>query len=225
VMLEMIIDQGADLCAQTQYTIRGFDEKPEEAPVMSQYQALQRLLLMKFPTSLWHYLYSRRVVEGLFLNENLHFFEDFEYNVRVLLRCEKIALCEETLYNYRPSEGSVNRQRINERKMSCLDIYGLVRLLIEMDDRHRDLLKYLTYSRAHFLISTVLSLARSTNISEDELRYSPTIQREARDMLLEILISRYVPLAHKLVILAVAACPGSTYRLLSRYTRWKDNSR
>ena len=53
------------------------------------------------------------------------FFEDFEFNFRVLTSVESVALSFENLYYYRYHELSTNNQSINNKRMTCLEIFDL----------------------------------------------------------------------------------------------------
>lgn len=163
---------------------------------ISKSDALNSLFLLTFPTSLWAYLYKAEVIKGETLNDKLHFFEDFEFNYRVIKKCYMISLCYDNFYNYIINEGSVNSQNINDRKVTCLEIYRSLSQDIEVSNSA--LKEKSDYFRAHFLIAIILSLSKSFNIAEN--KYFQLVEANAREMVSRILISRYVPIKYKISI-------------------------
>ena len=125
-----------------------------------------------------------------------HFFEDFEYNVRVFLQSKAISLCHENYYNYRVNEGSINHQTINDKQITCLNIYDDVIKSIKNDKR---LVKQATYFRAYFLCGVILRLSKDYNNAND--RYFQIIHDSAIIMVKDVLVSKVVPVRYKVFIL------------------------
>ena len=209
VLLNRIIDDNSQLCAMTSYTVNklGGDETVDR--VLSGQEALKRFLLLRFPTSLWAFLYSRDAIEGCYLRRDIHFFEDFEFNYRVLSRVTKVSTCALPLYHYRARDGSANSSAIGDRRVSCLRVSSYVRA--DLQKRRPELLPYAAYSGAHFLISVIVGLLRTLDA---DTRYYDLVQEEARKMRWNAILSAYVPIRFKLAILACSLNPRLALKAL-----------
>ncbi|HCJ56220.1 MAG TPA: hypothetical protein DHV55_01645 [Clostridiaceae bacterium] len=119
-----------------------------------------------------------------------------------MCRANTISIINEKLYNYRINENSINSQTINDKRITCLGIYNLI-----INDLHKkkNLIKYATYSRAHFLISVIVCLLKSKDI---DYKYYKIVNDNAREMVFNILFSNIVPIKFKLTILL---CAINTY--------------
>ena len=213
VLLKLIQQDNSHACALTEYTINSFDkcEISDQDNLISGYDALNCLFKLSFPTSLWAYLYKNDVVKNNYLNENIHFFEDFEFNFRVLQSSPRISLCHEKLYHYVINEGSTNSQNINDKRITCLSIYD--EIIRKMENKNSNkLIKKASYFRAHFLMSVILSLSKSNKDSEE--KYYGVVHRNAKCMLVDVLSSWHVPLKYKIVILMCAVNTHITSKLI-----------
>lgn len=190
------------VCTMSPYVAEnwGRHSPVHEAHIISAREALKQLLLLRFPISLGAYLYSREAVDNLHLNEGIHVFEDFEFNCRVLSRLDRVSLCHQSLYNYVHNPEGASAQRIGDRRLTCLKIYELVRE--HLKDTHADLIPYLSYAQARFLISVIVSLAQS-GLAEG--KYYRITQAYSRDRLPGVFFSCHVPLSYKAVILMCSA--------------------
>lgn len=161
------------------------------------YEALEFLLYLSFPASLWACLYFKDGLKGIYLNENIHYFEDFEFNFKMLKSLNKVSLCSEDLYNYTTNNESINAQDLNDKKLTCLNICDI----LDKAALTKKAIKQLSFTRAYFYINVFMSLCKSRKI---EARYYKTLRGEARRILLSSIISRIVPIKYKVVILFCA---------------------
>lgn len=214
VLLSQMTKDKTELCAMTSYTINQCGHILDGSQVISGDVALTELLLLRFPTSLWAYLYSRKALDGLYLNEDIHFFEDFEFNYRVLTKADTVSLCDQTLYYYQPNSGSVNMQSISEKRTSCLKVYDLI--IDNLIRERKELLQYASCFRAHFLASVISSLAKSDRAAT---KYYDLVHKHAKSIVLDAMWSPWVPIKHKLAIFACAINPHRACRLIALVRR------
>lgn len=198
-MVKRIQEDNSQLCALTNYTIntsKRYNNINLNGTITGS-EALEYLCYLSFPTSLWAYLYSREVIKDLFLNERVHYFEDFEFNAHVLNKSNKVSLCYEKLYNYTSNDESINAQDINDKKITCLSIYDNF-LDTEIPG---NIVKSTSFFRAYFFISTFVSL---NNSKKKEKKYLNILKKEARVLIWTTLISLEVPIKYKAVIFVCA---------------------
>ena len=204
ILLDKIIEDKSNLCAMTYYTINEFNlnNKAYSLKPLHSLAALKKFLLLKFPTALWAYLYSKNALRKIYLNEDIHFFEDFEYNFRVLMLAEKVSLCNQKLYYYRPNEASANNQNINDKRVGCLNVYDLI--INDLEISNIELAKYAIYFRTHCIISVIASLSKSKNLN---IGYFEIAQKESKRMIWKTIYSKYVPTKYKITVLLYAIDP------------------
>jgi glycosyltransferase EpsJ len=199
-MLNQIRKNNSQACVLMEYTINSFAKHRSHYNnnVIDGKDAVSYLFSLSFPTSCWAYLYKKDIVKNNYLNEEVHFFEDFEFNFRALQSSHRISLCYERLYNYITNEESINSQKINDKRITSLNIYNDI--IEDMKDKdNRQLIKQASFFRVAFLIGIILSLSRSNK--EAEQKYYSIVHENAKGMIKDILFSFYVPLKYKIVIL------------------------
>lgn len=200
-----------DLATLVGYTVNSTELTVDEVSTISNMDALGYIFKLRFPTSLWAYLYKKDAIGDLRLDESIHFFEDFVFNVKVLKRAKCISLCKENLYHYEMSEGSINLQKINDKKVSCLKIYDdLIDEPFLVDDGA--LKSKAEYFRAHFLAGTILTLSNSIDVAEK--KYYDIVKEHARSTVVDTLRSRHVPIKYKMAIAASAVSPLVTAKII-----------
>jgi glycosyltransferase involved in cell wall biosynthesis len=192
-LMSKIEHDDSDICVMAYYTIN-----QKESEIFSKFinqidgkEALRELLLLRFPSSLWAYLYKKEFIKNTNLDESIHFFEDFAFNVNILSSVRNVSICYDKLYTYRINLESINHQYINDKKMTCLDIYPKIKhKLICMD-------QYILYFRAHFLSSVIISVLKSPTV---ESKYFEAINVESRSLFKLISKSKLVPIKFKIGI-------------------------
>lgn len=220
VLLTQIETSKSQVCVMTSYIVNSLKKYTSlyKNSTISGNEALKQLLMLRFPASLWAYLYSKDVIKKFYLNEEIHFFEDFEFNYRILSSVSKVAICDQRLYNYRINENSINHQRINDKKVTCLKIYDIVAK--DLQWKNKDLAKYSAYFRSHCLVSIIASLSQS--IDSDDKYYS-IMHKNAKDMLWNVIFSRVVPIKYKVAILLCSINPYLTCKILNLIKYRKQN--
>ncbi|HHV97617.1 MAG TPA: glycosyltransferase [Clostridiaceae bacterium] len=208
VLLTQIENDKSQLCAMISYTINSFEKYKSgyENKVINGNEALKHLLLLRFPTSVWAYLYSKDIIKNQYFNSEIHFFEDFEFNYRILSEASRISMCNQRLYNYRSHEDSANRQKINDKRMTCLKIFDII------TKSRRDIKKYAMYFRAHCLISIIASLSKSIDVEDG---YYKIVHKNAKDMLLDVVFSSFVPIKYKAAIFMCSINPYLFCKILN----------
>lgn len=173
--------------------------------------AMRAVLLLRHPTSVWAYLYSKRVLEGLVFDERIHFFEDLHFNLLVLRSVECIAICGEPgLYVHTVSYLGANLRSLDERFFSVFLLNDALRS--DLKRRAPDLLDALAYFEAHSVAVGMYRAAVSD--SQSQAAYGQ-IQAEARVILRETWHSSEVPLHYKCLVLSASIAP----RLVGMLTR------
>lgn len=195
-LLEKIKLDQTQACAMVNHTINKFKiEKGKE--LLTGKEALKKMLLLEFPTSLWSYLYSSDTIRERRLNEEIHFFEDFDFNFKVVSTLNKISLCYEDFYKYEINESSINSQAINSKKITCLKILE--------DSTNKEIIQknnlstYFIYLKTHFLVSLILNISKLK--STDEKYYCIT-KKYARHILVAAIKSNQISKTFKSMVLA-----------------------
>lgn len=176
-----------------------FTQKTHYPTSITGQEALEMLFKLEFPTSLWAYLYKRETIKGVYLNRDIHFFEDFEFNFYTLTKCKKVSLCHDKLYNYETNNSSINSQKISYKKLSSLEIYQNISTKIKSLE-NRELTEKAVFFRSHFIASILSSLGNKYN-PRHKLYYK-TVKAHSRDILFTALRSDHVPKKYKLIIFA-----------------------
>lgn len=217
-LINQMIDDGTEVCVLASYTIKSFNKTLYNNRVLSGQEALKQLLLLRFPTSLWACLYSKNVIKHHKLHSEIHFFEDFEFNFRILSSLNRVSICKHKLYNYRSNDSSTNRQSINSKRMTCLEIYDLL-IKESKQHTHKKLIKYGIFFRTHCIISVIASISKSETVKEEYYKLAVV---NSKKMLFRTMISRYVPLDYKIVVLMFCLSPhllaNTVYKL--KYSKY-----
>lgn len=205
-------------------TLINFTVKPVAQDVLkirgpiTNLKAIGELFLLQFPTSMWAYLYKTELVNKVNLSDDIHFFEDFEFNYNYLKLCEKVSVCQGVLYSYNSNPQSVNQQEINVKKISCLKIYAkLVSDIARFNSK--ELSDRAVFFRAHFIVSMLLSF--SASIKESKVFFLTCFRENISDLGWRFYLSSYVPLSYKVVILSFYINPYIAERLVRFFKGFK----
>lgn len=210
-LLKYIQSGSAQCSVLTNYTIRPLNKRIFDFKrVLSNVEAIGELFLLRFPTSMWAYLYETKIVKNINLRGDIHFFEDFEFNYNYLKECNKIALCNGEYYFYNNNLNSINQQKLSLKKLSCLKVYDSVKKDISRFNS-QELNNKAFFFRANFTISMIISLSKSV---DKKNIFLPVLMKNNRLILLESLMSKYVPLSYKFVLLGFFISPSITLRLI-----------
>jgi len=209
-LLSAITLYNADVCVLMNHTIKPVSPKILNRTKLDKCEALRELFLLRFPSSLWAYLYKKEVIKNIRLNDNIHFFEDFEFNYRVLTNVESVALSFDNLYYYRVHELSTNNQSINNKRMTCLEIFDLHKENIHKSDCN--VIPYSVFFRSHFMISVIMSILKSNKVDREYIR---TANLKTIVMLLDVISSKYVPMNYKIAMVFYLINPSLLKLILS----------
>lgn len=201
-LVEVILLNDVEASVLMEHTIKPFNPQIMNRSKLDSCEALKELFLLRLPTSLWAYLYNREVIKNLRLDTNIHFFEDFEFNYRVLKTIKGVALCFNNMYYYRTHDLSTNSQALNPKRMTCLEIYELHKKEIQQSEC--DLIKYSLFFRCHFLISIMISIAKSNKSNKECIIVTNDI---LKTLYFECFLSKIIPLDYKLAIFIFSIHP------------------
>lgn len=160
--------------------------------------ALNEIIMLRFPTSLWAYLYKKETLKNIKLSTDIHFFEDFEFNLRILSNCEKVSVEIDNIYNYRHHFGSTNSQKLSNRKLSCLKIYDKINPHLQALGDAK-IINDSIYFRARFLFGLICIAEKNSdkNLLDQLEIYS-------RRILIESIRSNLINSWHKILISSCA---------------------
>lgn len=200
ILIHKIQLEKTQVCAMTNYTIR-FPKLNNELPI-DNIEALKKIMLLQFPTSVWAYLYTAQILKDISFSKDIHFFEDLEFNYRVLSNAKKVSRCMSNLYNYRYNETSINSQAINYKKLSCLK---LIDSLVEDINRNNTELKEVSkYFVSHCLLSMILSVSKSQEKNND---FYSMINKYCVMYMNKIIRAKHIPFNQKLIIYMYRVSP------------------
>lgn len=200
-MVGLLSKDSSQCAVLSSYTINKANEVrfKEEGTITNQ-EAINFLFNLRFPTSLWAYLYKKEVIGGVRLREDIHFFEDLEFNFRVLTNCKSVSLCPEKLYYYRLNPSSINYQGANPKRLTCLLISKHVRREL-LGAKNRKGLRKFCYLECYFIISSLAPLR--SPLSEYEIEYGEVVRHRVKNVWPRLMMSRYVPFKNKIFLLFI----------------------
>lgn len=213
-LLESIVLKDAQMCANTKYK-RGlsvYENANIKDGILSRTASLINLLKYNFPTSLWSCLYKKDLVKNEYLNEEIHHLEDFEFQMRILSKIDRVAICSKPYYNYRSREGSANGSGFNDKVLSCLNVLPTVEKII--NENANLPFKYIDATRSRLILTVSAFMAKAKYTNEELERQIVT---SARQSLFNTLISG-VPYKKKILIM-ILSLSYRTYSIL--YRRYK----
>lgn len=211
VLLTKILTEGSQCATLIDFTIR----PPSKSVIKSKSPvdnigAIGELFLLRFPTSMWAYLYKTDLVKDIKLSDDIHFFEDLEFNFNYLKACDKVSICKGGYYNYRANLDGINHQGLNAKKLSCLNIHDRI-----IKDSSVFCNEYLNrrsvFFRANFVISMIVSFSRSSFVDKRDLS---VLKRNNYMVFFGSFFSKYVPVKYKLVMFCFLISSAVTVRLI-----------
>lgn len=127
-LINHLNENPADICCMAKIYMNNdvYTLIQEKLSDIESQSAIMRLLKFKFPTSLWTSIYDSKLIKGFYLNEEIHFWEDFEYQFRILSAAKSCAIYQKPLYHYSINYESANHKGINDKVFSCLKVSDLI---------------------------------------------------------------------------------------------------
>lgn len=134
-MFSKIESTGADACFCDRY-IKNSKIVQLSIPcngekLISSNTAVKRHLRFEFIASPCFGLISLPKVKNCLFDQEIHAFEDWEYNFRMLTCIDSLTICQQAFYNYRTVEGSASKSSLDDRKMTCFLITEKVKKYIQ----------------------------------------------------------------------------------------------
>lgn len=199
-MFDTLQRNKANLAVLKQYTVIPTRFIKEEC--ISSFDAQKALCELTFPSSMWCGIYPASIAKKIMLDDSIQFFEDFLYNYIVLQNVEKIALCDGNYYHYTENEKSINHQKINDKRMSCLKIAQ--RIMPGGEYYCKEMEPYIPFVIAHCLIANLVILKPN---AKEERKYYPVLKEYSRQYGKLIEKSNCVPKSYKMLMAITKISP------------------
>ncbi|MFC3679565.1 glycosyltransferase [Bacterioplanoides pacificum] len=194
-LLSRIIKDRTDMAVLKEYVVRQGSPISDKTGVLTSKEALNRLLLLTFPTSLWAYLYKAETIKPLALDEDVHFFEDFLFNFQALLNVEKVSVITGAYYEYRSHDENTNSHGVSSKRLTCLfivdEIYDFLNCRVDLSFLRTTVI----FSESHFLVSVLLPI-KYKDLLENKV-YVRTALSRLKSSIGSIFFSNVVPLKYK----------------------------
>lgn len=217
-MLKKLLEDHSDMCVSTglYYNNDILIYAKINKNTLTKQEAIRELLHFNFPTSLWSSLYKSELVKGNYLNVNIHYWEDYEYLLRVIDNVVTgISICDTPWYYYRQRENSTNHQDINDKVITCLKIPDIVSKKIRKD--YKEFKGEAKKLYPYFLQMTIGSLGESINVDE---KYFHIIRNHARKYFLRALFIKNITTFMK-IYMFICVFDAKLYWRLYRYIKYK----
>jgi len=212
-LLVRTIDKKADLCVCIESINDGIE--PEDK-LISRNESVNQLLAFNFPASIYLGLYSKAIIGETRLSEAIHYWEDYEFQLRILLKSNRILIVNKLFYHYFQRSGSANHTDINDKVMSCM----LIPKELECFKLNSGLIttRCIDNSYSFFLFQCIMSLLKSESVTS---KYFKEITKLSRRYLFKSLLSDYLYLRYKSIIVVCAINSRLAYYLLKNKVKTK----
>ncbi len=140
--------------------------------------AIKGILEMDFPTSLCSCIYKKCLFTKNHLNEDIHYWEDYEFQFRLVNQTNSISICNYPMYHYIQRSNSANHQNFNNKVLTCLKIPEII--ISEVEKKNPDLIDLSQKLYKTFLLSVIGYLAKSDRVEKE---YFSIITKETRKYL------------------------------------------
>lgn len=170
--------------------------------VIDNHLAADQLIKGFYPASLDTSLYKRTVIMEERLNTDIHYWEDLEFNLRILQKATSISICHTPLYHVSIHADSATKRPVNYKNLTCLMIPDLLHTDV-YDSSIRTLAPILQY---RFLMDITAGVALK---GADEIRYiNSKIRNYAARNLFSIFRSSHISVRKKIyfVIIMISPC-------------------
>lgn len=217
ILMNRIIKDESDGCVLIDYTIYSLSEKIKLRKKLDAFEAIRELFLLRFPTSVWAYLYKTKfIIHQIRFSNEIYFFEDFEFNFRYLILTKKISLVSGQYYYYTDNNSnSINHTELNKRIISCLKIYDNIAPFI--GQFNKKLYMYAIFFQTHFLISIIIKL--SDCLEKMNKKYLSYTQKYAYKILWKLIKTNNVPVLYKIVVFCFYLFPIFTLKMIRYYRK------
>ena len=216
-MLEKMTKQNTQMCVSTKYRYNDtqLDNSHISENLLSKRAAILKLLQMNFPTSLCSCLYKNSIFIDNFLNEEIHYWEDFEFQLRALDKVRNVSICSFPYYHYRQRVGSANHQPINDNVISCMSIAPIVESFIL--HHYPDLRQYTKDLYVVFLQYLIGNLSKSPVVTS---KYFKIITKYSRKYLFLAMKTNRIKPFMKIYII-VCSSDSKLFWKIYRFIKYK----
>ncbi|WP_250720279.1 glycosyltransferase family 2 protein [Bacteroides fragilis] len=173
--------------------------------------AINNLLSFRgFPTSLCLTMYSKKIIKDNCLSLEIHHWEDFEFQYRMLLNTVKVGVILRPAYHYLMREGSATHSEINSKIMSCMKIPQIVQL-------SGSITKMQSYNiYAYFIFQCMIAYCKSHN---PHSIYRSNIIHYIKVGMKSIIFSDIMKKRYKVTLIAFSKFPNLVYKALGQKYR------
>lgn len=205
-MVEVIKKNDTDACFCDRYykddsDVRTVPIPHENDDYISSEKATRWHLKFKFPVSPCLALARLSKIKKCFFDEEIHAFEDWEYNFRMLTCLEKVSILRKPIYHYRTVVGSASKSNLNSRKLTCFLIPEKLNEYIEKNG-----LPYqneTTYVTVCLLNHMLVILANGDYVKKP----ANALKAQARKIFKYAILSKPVPVRQKIYIAMASISP------------------
>lgn len=184
-----------------------------ESSVRSSCDFVSFLILNKLAPSLWLTIIKRNCLKGFFFDTNLSFYEDLHFLLSISSVIKNVYIFSEySGYYYTQRIDSCNSQFLNPKKMTCLNVYNLLKRVYYPDYISESLIGALcVYMALQILINSLSNSFDKNKIYHKELRLF------IRENIKYIIRSKNVKCVHKLTFSAYVLTPYFAFSILRYY--------
>lgn len=204
-MLRQIQSTGADVC----YAASRFDGSIKRRyysgnkELLLASEAMMELAAGNFISSADTAVYKRICIEGVRFREDIHYWEDLDFQFRVLQKAGRVCMVKEPYYHVRIHKESATHKKTSAKNASCLKIAGRLEAM-EVPKRCLWIADTVRYK---MLADLIVSIAERGLRKEDRADVYAQIKREAVLCLKKIGKTRYVTRNGALAIKAAGISP------------------
>lgn len=162
--------------------------------VITRNEALVELANLRLPVSVCGGVFCTKYIKEVKVPSDIHFFEDFLFVYIALLQVENISLADVNYYHYVDNSESINKQGINDKRMSCLKIIPLVEIGGKL--YLNEIGRQIYFAISHFIICNILFLDKNV---KDNQKYEQILKAECKRNFREIIKQKTVPVSYKFI--------------------------
>lgn len=199
-------DKEAQMCVCEYYFVEAECRKAfsaEGVSRLSKEEAMIKLLRFNYPTSLYFCLYRCDIIKGNLLNPKTHYWEDMEYQWRLLKSVNYISVCKTPFYHLTSNPKSVTHQSLNDKHFTMFQVGEYIAK--DIKKFYPEFVRYIPDMQNGFLLSAIdLALKSEKTITHSKIAL---IKKDARNNLHWAVHSTRLNGKDKLYIILWAFCP------------------
>lgn len=209
-MLNKILENKSQMCVCTKYLIdnQSFYSAKIEKTMLYQKEAIKEMLHMNFPTSVCSCLYKKNILRDIYFDEEIYYWEDIEFQARIINQLQTISICNQAFYHYRQRPNSLNYRQVDDKTMTCLNIPDKIMdyYRYQYPELHKDLLELHVY----FLQIMIGRILKPTFVDK---KYFKIVTNYARTWFFHSMKCKAITFKMKLYILICTINTGLFWKL------------